>query len=140
MIVGNKSTHRSDEFKQYPTFIRELHKSLEPCLTNYDRLWLILTGEVVPRPSECGVIVSHFRKHGWKVNARDFSRSTAASNHPMFVNLRMLLRTLGKTSLMNLFFGGSDSKLSSHSSLNIPRSPVQTSRGKSGEDNVEDKM
>lgn len=84
-------------------FIRTLRAafSTHPTL---DELWALLLGETVPSPAQQKILLAHFRSYGFEVLPRDFIRGTAASNNPIFINLRLLRRSLDRSSLECLFF------------------------------------
>jgi len=84
-------------------FLQELKSSFSRHWT-YAELWSLLLGDKIPTESQQQVLLDHFRSHGWKVTPRDFVRGTAASNHPVFINLRMLRHTLSRSELESLFF------------------------------------
>ena len=84
-------------------FIRTLRASFSTHPT-LDTLWSLLLGEVVPTPAQQQILLDHFRSYGFEVLPRDFVRGTAASNNPIFINLRLLRRSLDRSSLELLFF------------------------------------
>lgn len=102
MVATHRTIHKRKHHK--PTgFMQEL-KSLFSRHWTYDELWSLLLGDKIPNKSQQQVLLDHFRSHGWKVTPRDFIRGTAASNHPVFINLRMLRHTLSRSELASLFF------------------------------------
>ena len=89
--------------KSKTEFIRTLRASFSTRPT-LDTLWALLLGDVVPTPYQQKVLLAHFRSYGFEVLPRDFIRGTAASNNPIFINLRLLRRSMDRSSLESLFF------------------------------------
>ena len=89
--------------KSKTEFIRTLRAafSTHPTL---DTLWSLLLGDVVPTPAQQKILLDHFRSYGFEVLPRDFIRGTAASNNPIFINLRLLRQSLDRSNLECLFF------------------------------------
>ena len=56
-------------------------------------VWAMLLGDKVPSPYQRQVLIAHFKSYGLEVSPRDFIRGTAASNNPIFINLRLLRRS-----------------------------------------------
>ena len=103
--MGTNHRTLGKKLPRYSKFLQERRNSFSHHWT-YDELWAMLLGDKLPSKAEQHVLLTHFRSHGWNVSPRDFIRGTAASNHPMFINLRMLRRTLRRSELDALFFAG----------------------------------
>ena len=97
------SLHTKTTRVSFSPFLQELRTAFVRHIT-YDTVWSLLLGDKVPSKHQQQVLLDHFRSHGWKVTPRDFIRGTAASNHPVFINLRMLRHTLSRSELDALFF------------------------------------
>lgn len=109
IMVATPRTTRSKKLTKYSKFLQELRSSFSRHWT-YDELWALLLGDTLPSKHQQQVLLAHFRSHGWNVSPRDFIRGTAASNHPVFINLRLLRHSLSRSELDILFFAGNYKK------------------------------
>jgi len=78
-------------FKAKNTFIRTLLSSFRHH-HSVQEAWDWLLGNKIPSPAQRQVLISHFKSYGLEVSPRDFIRGTAASNNPIFIQLRLLRR------------------------------------------------
>jgi hypothetical protein len=90
-------------------FMRDLTSKFRRHVTRKD-VWAWLLGDAIPSPSERQILITQLNSQGWKVTPRDFVRSTAASNHPLFINLRLLRHSLDRSVLETMFFGDRHNK------------------------------
>ena len=73
------------------TFISTLRRSFKHHHT-LNEVWDWLLGNKIPSPNQRQVLIAHFKSYGLEVSPRDFIRGTAASNNPIFIQLRLLRR------------------------------------------------
>lgn len=90
-------------FQTKTRFMRSLRASLSHHYT-LGELWSYLLGDAIPSPVVRQALIDLLNSQGWKVDTRDFIRSTAASNHPLFINLRLLRHSLDRDTLELTFF------------------------------------
>ena len=89
--------------RRFSKFLSDLRTAL-PGGKTYKTVWAWLLGDSIPPPCCQKILIAHLREQGWNVGPRDFIRGAAASNHPLFVHLRLLRSSLSSESLDQLFF------------------------------------